>query len=58
MKKDKSRVEDIRTEYKRSDLGAGVRGKFYTRYQKGHNLVLLEPDVAAAFPIDEAINET
>jgi hypothetical protein len=56
MKKAKSRVEEIRAEYKRSDLGAGVRGKFYAQYQKGHNLVLLRPDVAAAFPTDEAVN--
>jgi hypothetical protein len=56
MKKAKSRVEEIRAEYKRSDLGAGVRGKFYAQFQKGHNLVLLRPDVAAAFPTDEAVN--
>ena len=57
MKKAKSRVEEIRAEYKRSDLGTGVRGKFYAQYQKGHNLVLLKPAVAAAFPTDEAVNE-
>jgi hypothetical protein len=57
MKTAKSRVADIRAEYKRSDLGAGVRGKFYAQYQKGHNLVLLKPDVAAAFPTDAAVNE-
>ena len=56
MKKAKSRVEEIRAEYNRSDLGTGVRGKFYAQYQKGHNLVLLRPDVAAAFPTDEAVN--
>ena len=43
MKKAKSRVADIRTEYKRSDLGPGVRGKFYAQYQKGHNLVVSSP---------------
>jgi hypothetical protein len=57
MKKAKSRVADIRTEYKRSDLGRRVRGKFYAQYQKGHNLVLLKHDVKAAFPTDEAVNE-
>jgi hypothetical protein len=57
MKKAKTRVEEIRAEYRRSDLGTGVRGKFYAQYQKGHNLVLLKPAVAAAFPTDEAVNE-
>lgn len=57
MKTVKSRVEDIRAEYKRSDLGDGERGKFYAEYQKGHNLALLRPDVAAAFPTDQAVNE-
>lgn len=57
MKKAKSRVEDIRAEYKRSELGAGVRGKFYDQYQKGHNLVLLKPEVAAMFPTEEAVND-
>lgn len=56
MKKAKPRVEDIRAEYKRADLGAGVRGRFYEQYQKGHNLVLLKPEVAAVFPTDEAVN--
>ncbi|MCC6610397.1 MAG: hypothetical protein IT515_12095 [Burkholderiales bacterium] len=57
MKKVRHRAEEMRAEYKRSDLGAGVRGRFYSQYQKGHNLVLLKPEVAAAFPTDEAVNE-
>lgn len=57
MKKAKSRGEDIRAEYQRSDLGVGVRGKFYAQYRKGHNLALLRPEVAAAFPTDEAVND-
>lgn len=39
------------------DLGQGVRGKHYQEYQKGTNLVLLSPDVAAAFPTEEDVNE-
>lgn len=49
--------EDLRPEYKREDLGKGVRGKFYKAYTKGTNLVLLSPDVAAAFPTSEAVND-
>jgi hypothetical protein len=53
-----SKKPDIRPEYKREDLGKGVRGKYYRAYSKGTNLVLLSPDVAAAFPTAEAVNET
>lgn len=47
---------DLGTEYKPEDLGPGVRGKLYPAYQQGTNLVLLSPDVAKAFPTDEAVN--
>lgn len=49
--------DELRPEYKREDLGQGVRGKHYQEYQKGTNLVLLSPDVAAAFPTEEDVNE-
>ena len=48
--------ENIRKEYRREDLGPGVRGKYYDAYRKGTNLVLLSPDVAKAFPTEEAVN--
>ncbi len=47
----------MRKQYKREDLGKGVRGKYYAAYSKGTNLVLLSPDVAAAFPTSEAVND-
>ena len=34
-----------------------MRGKYAERYREGTNLVLLEPDVAAAFPDAQAVNE-
>ena len=43
----------MRDEY---DLRGGVRGKFLAEYQKGTNLVLLEPDVAKAFRTSDAVN--
>ena len=49
--------DDLRPEYKREDLGQGVRGKYYQEYQKGTNLILLSPDVAEAFPTEEDVNE-
>ncbi len=49
--------EEIRREYKREDLGKGMRGKYFEDYKKGTNLVLLSPDVAAAFPDDVSVND-
>ena len=49
--------DDMRSEYKREDLGVGVRGQYYQAYSEGHNLVLLRPEVAKAFPSEEAVNE-
>jgi hypothetical protein len=58
MKKDKPVAsDDLRPEYRREDLGKGVRGKYFAAYQKGTNLVLLNPDIAKAFPTSEAVNE-
>ena len=51
-----AKKEDMRKEYRREDLGTGVRGKYYDEYRKGTNLVLLSPDVAKAFPTEEAVN--
>lgn len=33
------------------DFRGGVRGKYAKRYQRGTNVVVLDPDVAAAYPI-------
>jgi hypothetical protein len=49
--------EEMRKEYRREDLGKGIRGKYFDEYKKGTNLVLLSPDVAAAFPDDASVNE-
>ena len=53
----KAKVNNLRPEYRREDLGNGVRGKHLKAYRSGTNLVLLNPDVAKAFPTDEAVNE-
>ena len=50
--------DELRPEYDLSSLFKGaVRGKYATRFKEGTNLVLLEPDVAAAFPTEAAVNE-
>ena len=46
-------VNEMRPEY---DFSEGERGKYVRRFQEGTNVVVLEPDVAAAFPTSEAVN--
>lgn len=59
MKKVKSADGDtMRPEYRREDLGVGIRGKYYKQYCAGTNLVLLDPDVSNAFPNAESVNAT
>jgi hypothetical protein len=59
MKKKKAKPEEgeLRTEYDLSKLKGGVRGKHLERYRAGTNLALLAPDVRAAFPSDDAVNQ-
>ncbi|MBO9997914.1 MAG: hypothetical protein J7641_02730 [Cyanobacteria bacterium SID2] len=45
------------SEYDFAQLQGGVRGKYVERYRSGTNLVLLDPDVARAFPSDAEVNE-
>ncbi|HWT03282.1 MAG TPA: hypothetical protein VN256_23720 [Pyrinomonadaceae bacterium] len=49
--------DELRPEYDFSKLKGGVRGKYAERYRAGTNLVLLEPDVATAFPDAKAVSE-
>lgn len=57
MKKTKSELNDwSRPEYKRSDFGELVRGKYAKRIQESTNVVVLDPQVAKVFPNDEAVN--
>lgn len=50
--------DELRPEYDlRVLLKDGVRGKYVDRYRAGTNLVLLDPDVAKAFPDETAVNE-
>jgi hypothetical protein len=38
-------------------MTGAVRGKYAERYKAGTNLVLLDSDVAQAFPTDKSVNE-
>ena len=49
--------DELRPEYDLSKLTGGVRGKYYKRATAGTTLVLLEPDVAEAFPDGRTVND-
>ncbi len=49
--------DDLRPEYDASVLKGGVRGKYLRAYNAGTNLALLDPDVRAAFPTDDEVNQ-
>ncbi len=51
------RADDLRSEYDLSALGKGVRGKYFRRATSGTNLVLIDPDLAKAFPTGKAVND-
>ncbi len=59
MKKDiENEMEDeLLSEYNFAQMSGGVRGKYVERYRAGTNLVLLDPDVAQAFPNETAVND-
>ena len=58
MKKKTGTNDELRPEYDmKTLLKGGVRGKYAARYHAGTNLVLLEPEVAKAFPNEKAVNE-
>jgi len=50
------KTDEMRAEYRREDLGKGVRGKHREAFKKGSNLVLLTPELAKIFPTNEAVN--
>jgi hypothetical protein len=39
------------------ELSGGVRGKYYEAYQRGTNVVLLDPDIAIVFRDSVVVNE-
>jgi hypothetical protein len=52
----KKNRDDLRPEYDLSQLKGGVRGKYYGEASAGTNLVLIEPELANAFPDTESVN--
>jgi len=47
----------MRPEYDFASMKGGVRGKYAQRAREGTNIVLIEPEVADAFPTEAAVNE-
>jgi len=45
---------EMRAEY---DFSGGVRGKYVDRYRRGVNVILLEPELAKAFPDSKSVND-
>ncbi len=58
MKTKTQKVSDeLRPEYD-FDYSKAIRGKYHKRLsEEGANIVVLEPDVAKAFPTEESVNE-
>lgn len=49
--------DELRSEYRRSDFGVLVRGKYVDRLQKSSNVVVLDPEVADVFPNAASVND-
>lgn len=57
MESNQELEDELRPEYDFSKMKGGVKGKYVERYRAGTNIVLLDPDVAQAFPTSDAVNE-
>ena len=53
-KSEQHEADDMRDEY---DFSDAIKGKYAALYSKGTNVVVLDPDVAEAFPDAKAVNE-
>lgn len=58
MKKRSAKTDDLKIpESTRSQLGHGVRGKYFEKFMRGSNVVVLRPELVKAFPTSEAVND-
>ena len=46
--------DEMRQEY---DFSSGMRGKHFRAYQKGTNIIFLEPDIAEVFKDSGSVNQ-
>lgn len=56
-KKAETVAEQMAPEYDFGSMGKPVRGKYYERLRDGSNVILLDPDLSAAFPTSQAVND-
>lgn len=49
--------DEMRPSYQRSDFTRLERGKYAARMADSSNVVLVDPDLAKAFPNEEAVNK-
>jgi len=54
---DRTQDDAMRPEYDFASMKGGVRGKYVQRFRAGTNIVLLDPEVAEAFPSEASVNE-
>jgi hypothetical protein len=52
----KQGVDELRSEYKRSDFDVLVRGKYIERLRERSNVIVLDPRVAEFFPNAASVN--
>jgi hypothetical protein len=60
MKKNSMKKQDdyeLREEYDLSKMPVMPRGRFDPKRRVGSNVVVLDPEIAKAFPNDESVNE-
>jgi len=60
MKKNSIKKQDdyeLREEYDLSKMLVLPKGRFDPKHRVGTNVVILEPEIAKAFPNDEAVNK-
>ena len=60
MKKNSMKKQDeyeLREEYDLSKMTVVPKGRFDPKRRIGSNVIVLEPEIAKAFPNDEAVNE-
>jgi hypothetical protein len=48
---------ELRDEYDLTEMSVVPKGRYTPGRRAGKNLIVLAPDVAQAFPTDEAVNE-
>jgi hypothetical protein len=52
-----STKDDLRPEYNLAELKGRARGKYRKGHEESSNVVVIEPDLADAFPNTKAVNE-